>query len=156
MVGEHHETVNFSIDSIRLNSAEFSTSPELGTKENGQVETKAHISNKTTPLGNDRHAVSLTVNIKRLHGEHELFECEVCYIGVFLIQGLSDERGHELLMTRCLDSLYPYVSATISQLAVMAGFHNLQMVPLNFGALYHTEQREKKLWDSIQDKVVRH
>ena len=153
---EHTETINFSIESVVLKSAEFKTMPGAGAVEGGQVETKAHISNKTTTLDNDRHSVSLTVNIKRLQGEHQLFECEVCYTGVFLIRGLSDERGQELLMTRCLDALYPYVSASISQLASQAGFYNLHMVPINFAALYQNEQREKKLWDSIQDKVVRH
>jgi len=153
---EHGVTKTFAIDYIRLKHAEFKAAQGAAEVSGGQFETKAHISNETTALGNDRHSVSLTVNIKRLHGDDELFDCEVCYTGVFVIQGLTEERGHELLMTRCLDALYPYVSSMIAQLASMAGFQGLHMVPINFGALYRNEQREKELWSSIQDKVVRH
>ncbi len=155
-VKEYNEHVTFGIDQIRLNRATFTTLAERKNPPQTQLETKAHISNETVSLENDRHLVSLIVNVKRMEGKEEIFDCEVCYTGVFLIRGLSEEKGHELLMTRCLDTLYPYVSSTIAQLANMAGFQDLQMVPISFGALYRSEQREKQQWEHIQDKVVRH
>ena len=153
---EHNGNTTFAVENICLRHAEFNTDQEPSDSPEGQFETKARISNETVALGNDRHRVSLIVNVKRLEGETEVFDCEVSYTGVFLLRGLSGEQGHELLMTRCLDMLYPYISTTIAQLASQAGFQGLQLVPISFGALYRNEQREKKQWESIQDKVVRH
>lgn len=153
---EHHGNSTFAVEHICLHHAEFKTVREAGEFVEGQFETKARISNETVSLDDDRHSVSLIVNVTRLEDETEVFSCEVCYTGVFLIQGLSEEKGHELLMTRCLDMLYPYISSTIAQLASQAGFQGLQLVPISFGALYRSEQREKQQWEDIQDKVVRH
>ena len=153
---EHSGNTTFAIENISLRHADFKTEQEPGNPAEGQFETKARISNETVSLENDRHSVSLTVSVTRLEDEAEVFSCEVCYTGIFLIQGLSEEKGHELLMTRCLDMLYPYISSTVAQLASQAGFQGLQLVPISFGALYRSEQREKQQWENIQDKVVRH
>lgn len=153
---EHSGNTTFAVEHISLRHAEFKAERESGGPSEGQFETKARISNETVSLENDRHSVSLIVNITRLEDETEVFSCEVCYTGVFLIQGLSKEKSHELLMTRCLDMLYPYIGSTVAQLASQAGFQGLQLVPISFGALYRSEQREKQQWESIQDKVVRH
>lgn len=153
---EHSGNSTFAVERISLRHAEFNTRRESDGPPEGQLETKARISNETVSLEDDRHSVSLIVNITRLEGEAEVFNCEVSYTGVFLIQGQSEEKSHELLMTRCLDMLYPYISSTIAQLASQAGFQGLQLVPISFGALYRSEKREKQQWESIQDKVVRH
>lgn len=153
---EHSGNTTFAIERICLRHAEFKAEQEPDNLSEGQFETKARISNETVSLENDRHSVSLIVNITRLEGDTEVFSCEVSYTGVFLIQGLPEEKSHELLMTRCLDMLYPYISSTIAQLASQAGFQGLQLVPISFGALYRSEQREKQQWEDIQDKVVRH
>ena len=153
---EHSGQTTFAVDRIRMSRAEFTTASDYESLPEARLETKAHISNETVSLDDDRHAVSLIVNVKRLEGEAEVFDCEVCYTGVFLIRGLSEEKGHELLMTRCLDTLYPYVSAAIAQLANLAGFQDLQLAPISFGALYRSEQREKQQWEDMQDKVIRH
>lgn len=153
---EHSGNTTFAVEHISLRHAEFKTEQEPDDPTEGPFETKARISNETVSLENDRHAVSLIVNITRLEDEIEVFRCEVSYTGVFLIQGLSEEKSHELLMTRCLDMLYPYISSTVAQLASQAGFQGLQLVPISFGALYRSEQREKQQWENIQDKVVRH
>ncbi len=153
---EHHGNSTFAIEHICLRHAEFQSEHEPGEAAEGQFETKARISNETVSLEDDRHSVSLIVNVTRLEDETEVFRCEVCYTGVFLIQGMPEDKGHELLMTRCLDTLYPYISSTIAQLASQAGFQGLQLVPISFGALYRSEQREKQQWEDIQDKVVRH
>ena len=153
---ERNGNSTFAVEYIKLLRAEFSVQQESDGSSEGKFETKAKISNETISLEDDRHSVSLIVNVKRLEGEVELFGCEVCYNGVFLIRGLSEDKSHELLMTRCLDMLYPYVSSTIAQLANQAGYQGLQLVPISFGALYRCEQREKKQWEHIQDKVVRH
>ena len=153
---EHNGNATFAVEHISLRHAEFKTEQEPDNPVEGQFETKARISNETVSLENDRHSVSLIVSVTRLEDEAEVFSCEVCYTGVFLIQGLSEEKSHELLMTRCLDMLYPYISSTVAQLASQAGFQGLQLVPISFGALYRSEQREKQQWENIQDKVVRH
>ena len=153
---EHHGNSTFAVEQICLRHAEFKAECESTDPIEGQFETKARISNETVLLDDDRHSVSLVVNVTRLEGDKEMFNCEVSYTGVFLIQGLSEEKSHELLMTRCLDMLYPYISSTIAQLASQAGFQGLQLVPISFGALYRSEQREKQQWENIQDKVVRH
>ena len=153
---EHNGNATFAVEHISMRHAEFKTEQEPDNPVEGQFETKARISNETVSLENDRHSVSLIVSVTRLEDEAEVFSCEVCYTGVFLIQGLSEEKSHELLMTRCLDMLYPYISSTVAQLASQAGFQGLQLVPISFGALYRSEQREKQQWENIQDKVVRH
>lgn len=146
---------SFAVEAICLRHARFDAL-QLPGEADGQRETKARISNETTALDDDQHQVILTVNLTQMEGETRVFECEVAYVGMFRMRGVSDEEEAELLMTRCLDMLYPYISTTVAQLAAQAGFQGLQLVPLSFGALYRNEQREKQQWENIQDKVVRH
>ncbi len=153
---EHSGNATFAVERICLRHADFTARQEPDDATEGQFETKARISNETVSLEKDRHSVSLIVSVTRLEEEKEVFSCEVCYNGVFLIQGVTEEKSHEMLMTRCLDMLYPYISSTVSQMASQAGFQGLQLVPISFGALYRSEQREKQQWEDIQDKVVRH
>ena len=153
---EHHQDSTFAVEKIALQRAEFNIEQEPDPEDEGPFETKAKISNETVALGDERHSVSLTVDITRERDDVMVFRCMACYTGVFVIQGLSEEGCHETLMTRCLDMLYPYVSTTVAQLAGQAGFQGMQLVPLSFGALYRNEKREQQQWEEMQDTMVRH
>ena len=156
LLTEQSGDVTLAVEQIQLREVEFNVIRKPGSYNKKKIETKAQISNETLALDDHRHSVALTVEVRRIAEEKEVFDCKVCYFGIFQIQGASAEKCQELLLTRCLDTLYPYVTATITQLSNMAGFRQLQLALINFSALFRNKQREQDKWETDQDKIVHH
>lgn len=149
-------SISLSIEGVTLRQARFETLPAPEEAPGATTETKAQISSETLDDDGEECAVVLAVQVDRTVGEHKVFHCEVRYAGAFAIRGGDRAARHRLLLTRCLDILYPYAGAAVAHLAGQAGFRDVHLAPINFADLYRSKQREQEQWEHLQDKVVRH
>lgn len=150
------DAISLSIERVTLRQARFETMAAPPEAPGAATETKAQISSETLEDAGEECSVMLAVQVDRTVGEHKVFHCEVRYAGAFAIHGGDRAARHRLLLTRCLDILYPHAGAAVAHLAGQAGFRDVHLAPINFADLYRSKQREQEQWEHMQDKVVRH
>ena len=156
MLSDDDGAISLSIERVTLRQARFEAMPEAPEAPGAATETKAQISSETLEDEGEECSVMLAVQVDRTVGEHKVFHCEVRYAGAFAIRGADRAARHRLLLTRCLDILYPHAGAAVAHLAGQAGFRDVHLTPINFADLYRSKQREQEQWEHMQDKVVRH
>jgi len=102
-----------------------------------QPQIQLDINTRTTPLGDERFEVvlTLTAHAKSTEGQ-SLMIVEVQQGGVFRIRGMGEERLRRLLATHCPSILFPYVRESVDTLAVKGGFPPLMLAPVNFDAMF--------------------
>ena len=148
---------NLTVDRILLRKARFILHQE---DDGGAAELRARISSEALQSEGEQCSVRLTIRVDRMVDEKRIFECEVCYEGNFTVTGMGREQRHRLLLTRCLDILYPHAHATLVQCANQAGFRDVYLTPIHFDSLYQSHQQEQgqdaEFWEAPQGKMVRH
>jgi preprotein translocase subunit SecB len=87
--------------------------------------------------------VLLNVNVKAVTGEDTIFQIEVVQAGVFRITGYTPEERMELLGRVCPEALFPFARKTIDDMARRGGFHEVQLRPLDFHALFAQDMRQR-------------
>lgn len=68
-----------------------------------------------------------------------LFLLELEYGGTFLVEGVSDEQLHPMLLIECPRLLFPFVRRIISDVTRDGGFPPLNVDTVDFLALYRQE-----------------
>lgn len=152
-------TGNMTVERVLLRKVDFILHQD--TEEDANAELRARISSEVTGSEHDQCVARLTINVSRLCDNQEIFDCEVCFEGHFTLTDMDQSTRHRVLMTRCLDILYPYAHATLVQCTNQAGFRDVYLTPIHFDSLYHHQKNEQEmdpdLWDALQQgKVVRH
>lgn len=151
-------TGNMTVDRILLRKVQFILHQDV--EEDSGAELRARISSEVLESESEKCAARLTIHVDRLCEEQHIFECEVCYEGNFTLTDMEQQGRHRLLMTRCLDILYPYAHATLVQCSNQAGFRDVYLTPIHFDSLYHHQKHgqevEPDVWAALQGKVVRH
>ena len=116
-------------------SFEAPNSPEIFLQE-WQPDTNIEIDSKSRALDNDLHEVVLTLTATTKVSDKMAYLAEVQQAGIFLMKGLDDAELHRTQHVFCLRFLYPYCSATLSELVQKGGFPQLLPSPVSFDALY--------------------
>lgn len=89
----------------------------------------------------------------KVNGE-VLFMAEVEYGGTFLVEGVSEEQLHPMLLIECPRLLFPYVRRIISDVTRDGGFPPLNVDNVDFLALYRQElARRSQAKQTGSDKV---
>jgi preprotein translocase subunit SecB len=68
-----------------------------------------------------------------------LFILELDYVGVFNIEGIPDDQLHPYLLIECPRMLFPFVRRIVSDVTRDGGFPPLNLVTIDFLALYRNE-----------------
>jgi len=97
----------------------------------------------STPLGPEVREVVLTVTVSAKYGEATIFLAEVKQAGLFVIRNLSEEDTKRAISTYCPGVLFPYARAAISHLVTQGGFPQFLLPPVNFDALYASNQAQQ-------------
>ncbi|QIQ41672.1 MAG: protein-export chaperone SecB [Buchnera aphidicola (Microlophium carnosum)] len=84
--------------------------------------------------------VRVTVKIK----EELVFLCDIDQAGIFFIANLNEKRLSHCLYSYCPNILFPYARSCISSLISHGSFPQMNLVPINFDALYHDYIESKK------------
>ena len=129
-------------------SFESPNSPELfATKWDPKL--GVEMNNSTSVLGDDVYEVILTVTATVSVEDKTAFLAEVHQAGIFVLKGHEPDILERIQQVYCLNTLYPYACAALSDLITKGGFPQLLLPPMNFGALYaqklqkNQEEQEK-------------
>lgn len=88
------------------------------------------------PLGGDDHEVELNLTAKATEGEQVAFIAELCYAGIFHIEGFASEQMRPLLMIECPRLLFPFARRILADCTRDGGYPPLMLDPIDFVALY--------------------
>ena len=88
------------------------------------------------PLGGDDHEVELNLTAKATEGEQVAFIAELCYAGIFRIEGFAPEQLRPLLMIECPRLLFPFARRILADCTSDGGYPPLMLDPIDFVALY--------------------
>ena len=116
-------------------SFESPNSPEIFLQE-WKPETNIEIDSKFRTLNDDLCEVVLTLTATTKVSDKTAYLAEVRQAGVFLLKGLDDAELHRTQHVFCPSFLYPYCSATLSELVLKGGFPQLLPSPVSFDAIY--------------------
>ena len=79
------------------------------------------------------------VGSKNTADDANLFMCELDYGGVFHVEGVPEDQLHPFLMIECPRMLFPFIRRIISDTTRDGGFPPVNLVPVDFVALYRQE-----------------
>ena len=116
-------------------SFESPNSPELfATKWDPKL--GVEMNNSVAVLDDDVYEVILTVTATVSVEDKTAFLSEVHQAGIFILKGHEPDILQQVQQVYCLNTLYPYACAALSDLVTKGGFPQLLLPPMNFGALY--------------------
>ena len=121
-------------------SYESPNGPRMEGNWNPQI--NLDLQTASTALGPEVREVVLTVTVSAKYGEATLFLVEVKQAGLFVIRNLSEDETKRAVGTYCPGVLFPYARAAISHLVTQGGFPQFLLPPVNFDALYASNQQQ--------------
>jgi preprotein translocase subunit SecB len=119
-------------------SFESPNSPELFTTK-WEPKLGVEMNNSVAVLDGDLYDVTLSVTAT------VSVLAEVHQAGIFTLKGFEPDVLERLQQVYCLNTLYPYAGAALSDLVTKGGFPQLLLPPMHFGAMY--EQKLQKTRD---------
>ena len=116
----------------------------LGPRVDGEWNPQIGLDLNTTvnSVEGDLQEVVLTVTVSAKQGERTVFLIEVKQAGAFVMQNLGPEEFKRAAGVICPGVLFPYVRATVSNLVSQGGFPQLLLPPVNFEALFASNQED--------------
>ena len=91
-------------------------------------------------LSPDLREVVLTVTVSAKQNDVTVFLVEVKQAGLFLVRNLGESDLKRAVSTVCPSVLFPYARSAVSQLVSAGGFPQFLLPPVNFDALYASNQ----------------
>ncbi|MGH8210175.1 MAG: protein-export chaperone SecB [Steroidobacteraceae bacterium] len=119
-------------------SYEAPNGPRLEGTWNPQINLDLHTA--ATGLTGEMTEVVLTVTVSAKQNDATIFLVEVKQAGVFLLRNLSEPDAKRAVSSVCPSVLFPYARAAVSQLVTQGGFPQFLLPPVNFDALYASNQ----------------
>ena len=121
-------------------SYESPNGPRIEGNWNPQI--NLDLQTSSTALGPEVREVVLTVTVSAKHGEATIFLVEVKQAGLFVVRNLPEPDLKRAISTVCPGVLFPYARAAVSHLVSQGGFPQFLLPPVNFEALYATNQAQ--------------
>jgi preprotein translocase subunit SecB len=119
-------------------SYESPNGPRIDGNWNPQI--NLDLQTSSTALGPEVREVVLTVTVSAKHADATIFLVEVKQAGLFVIRNLPESELKRAISTVCPGVLFPYARAAVSQLVSQGGFPQFLLPPVNFDALYASNQ----------------
>jgi preprotein translocase subunit SecB len=119
-------------------SYEAPNGPRVDGNWNPQV--NLDLQTGTSLLSPELREVVLTVTVSAKQNDVTVFLVEVKQAGLFLIRNLNETDLKRAISTVCPAVLFPYARSAVSQLVSAGGFPQFLLPPVNFDALYATNQ----------------
>jgi len=88
--------------------------------------------------------VDIKISCHAKQGEATAFQVELLYGGLFEIANVPEEHLEAVLMVECPRFLFPFARRIISDVTADGGFPPFQMEPLDFGAVYEAQLRQRE------------
>jgi preprotein translocase subunit SecB len=116
-------------------SYETPNSPQIFTQD-WKPNLGVEIDSQRAMIADDTYEIVLRVTVTVSVDDKTAFLIEVHQAGIFTLKGLEPEQLKRAQNVYCLNTLYPYASATISDLVTKGGFPQLLLVPVSFASMY--------------------
>lgn len=121
-------------------SLEVPFAPEIFNLKEWSPKVDVQVSTEVSTLGNQFHQVTLALTVTAKIGDDAkvAYLVEVKQAGLFMLTGFSKDptQMQAVLGAYCPNALFPFARETVSTLVERAGFPQLLLQPINFGALY--------------------
>jgi preprotein translocase subunit SecB len=124
-------------------SFEAPNSPGLFTEE-WEPEFNVDMKSSTSQQGDSIFEVIFSMTITTTVGQRTAYLAEVHQAGLFELSGFDPEKLQRAQNVFCLNYVYPYASASLSELIVKGGFPQFHFNPPSFNAAYEQHLREKQ------------
>jgi preprotein translocase subunit SecB len=111
-----------------------------GWKPSLDVEIDSHASQ----IADDTFDVVLKITGTVTVEANTAFLIEVHQAGIFVLKGFEPDKLERVQNVFCLNTLYPYASAALSDLVTKGGFPSLMLPPMNFAAIYNQRLQQKQ------------
>jgi preprotein translocase subunit SecB len=122
-------------------SYEAPNGPRMEGNWNPQINLDLHTA--ATGLTPELREVVLTVTVSAKQNDVTIFLVEVKQAGVFLMRNLNEVDAKRAVSSVCPSVLFPYARAAVSQLVTQGGFPQFLLPPVNFDALYASNQTQQ-------------
>ena len=119
-------------------SYEAPNGPRVEGNWNPQINLDLHTA--AAPLAADVREIVLTVTVSAKQNDNTIFLVEVKQAGIFVMRNLGDEDIKRAVGSVCPGVLFPYARAAVSSLVTQGGFPQFLLPPVNFDALYASNQ----------------
>ena len=124
-------------------SFEAPNSPGLFTEE-WEPEFNVDMKSSTSQQGDNIFEVIFSMTLTTTVGQRTAYLAEVHQAGLFDITGFEPDKIQRAQNVFCLNYIYPYASASLSELVVKGGFPQFHFTPPNFNAAYEQHLQEKQ------------
>lgn len=124
-------------------SFEAPNSPGLFTEE-WEPEFNVDMKSSTSQQGDNIFEVVFSMTITTTVGSKTAYLAEVHQAGLFDITGFEPDNIQRAQNVFCLNYIYPYASASLSELVVKGGFPQFHFNPPNFTAAYEQHLKEQQ------------
>jgi preprotein translocase subunit SecB len=122
-------------------SYEAPNGPRIDGNWNPQINLDLHTA--ATGLTPELREVVLTVTVSAKQSDVTIFLVEVKQAGVFLMRNLDEADAKRAIGSVCPSVLFPYARAAVSHLVTQGGFPQFLLPPVNFDALYASNQTQQ-------------
>ena len=121
-------------------SYEAPNGPRVDGTWNPQINLDLHTG--AAQLAADVREIVLTVTVSAKQNDSTIFLVEVKQAGIFVMRNLSEEDAKRAVGSVCPGVLFPYARAAVSHLVTQGGFPQFLLPPVNFDALYASNQNQ--------------
>ena len=126
-------------------SFENPNAPKVFTVKQSEPKVEVNLGLKSAPIEGDglyEVTISITAKVTQVEEANTLFLIEIEHCAVFTIKNIPEQHIPVVLAVDCPTMMFPYTRQIISQLTVDGGFVPFLMEPVNFLALYQSQQRQ--------------
>lgn len=136
--------VVFDIEALYVKDLSFESphSPSL-VQADWKPDVRLNLNSNATEKGADQFEVVLTATVTVALGDETAFLAEVQQAGLFRVSGLGKEELASTLGSYCPNLLFPYAREAISNMVNRGGFPALNLMPVNFDALYQQHRTQQ-------------
>lgn len=117
-----------------------------------QPEVTVNLSSTTEKLSDNHFDVSLKVLVTANNAGETAFIVDVTQCGIFLIEGVEEERLPYLLSAYCPNILFPFLREAVHDLVARGGFPQLLLNPINFDAEFEENMQRLMAEQEAEEK----
>ncbi|WP_343595524.1 protein-export chaperone SecB [Acinetobacter sp.] len=135
------QQVQLALERIYVKDASFEIpGPQVFTKE-WQPELNINLSSAAEKIDANHFEVSLKVVVEAQNAGETAFIVDVTQSGIFLIDGVDEDRLPYILGAYCPNILFPFLREAVNELVTKGSFPQLLLTPINFDAEFEANMQ---------------
>ena len=87
-------------------------------------------------LNESGYEMVLHITVKATSENETLFLADLAYAGIFVIEGIPEDRMEQMLLIECPFVLFPFARRVMADITRDGGFPPLMLDPIDFHAMY--------------------